>query len=122
MYPDLAKLLPLKWLAQAMGQGLQESLASSRFPNTAILSNIGRIPTGVFEYKGFRPSRIFGIPPYAPSSALFVGLGGFAGKLELVVTAPTAFATQDRLEQLVKEVAAGLVPRSAATTTKGATS
>ena len=78
---------------------------------SAIISNVGRRNPEAFTCPGFKPEATWSIPPPNSLSPLFFGLQSMGDRVELMVTAENAFASQNRLEKLLDFIASGLEPK-----------
>lgn len=96
--------LPLGLLTQARRAGLRRTAKSGKVALSAMVSNLGRQSLRSIEAPGWEPTSLFLIPAGTTGLPLALSTSGHEGGLELIGTAPHAFATRGRLERTLEEI------------------
>lgn len=109
----LKKTQELRWLPHWAIPGLvrkrtQQDVFASQFPNSGVLSNLGRVDLATLSGPGFAPSTCYWIPPCGPNTTAFVGLMGDGQGLHLSVVMPEGLSNKGRLDALMSDIQAAL--------------
>lgn len=109
----LKKAQEVRWLPHWVIPGVvrkrtQADIAESRFPNTGVLSNLGRVDLETLTGPSFTPSTCYWIPPCGPNTTAFVGLMGDGQGLHLSIVMPEGLSNKGRLDALMSDIQAAL--------------
>lgn len=105
---DRLRGVPVAWMERAGRAAARDALRTGRAATSATLSNLGRTDPAVLAAPGFRPRRLFWIPPAGPGTPLFLTLTGHPEGVELCAGMPLALASGGRLDALLAGMAAVL--------------
>lgn len=109
----LAKAQEVRWvphwaMPRLVRSKTQADLRSGRFPNSGVLSNLGRVALESLRAPGFEPQTCYWVPPCGPNTTAFVGLMGDGHGLHISVVMPEGLGDQGRLEALMDSLATAL--------------
>ncbi len=102
------RAVPLSWMEAAGRSAARRALTTGLGATSATVSNLGRMDPGVFAAPGYRPRRLFWLPPPGAGSPLFLTLTGHPEGVELCAGMPLALADGGRLDALVERIVAEL--------------
>lgn len=91
---DAIRLLPLPWLDLLL-DSTAENYASPKFPETAVLSNLGNFERSDFCCPGFEATSLYGIPLESNAFSFIFGLGG---RVEITFGMTRVLASDGRLD------------------------
>ncbi|MER2536173.1 MAG: hypothetical protein ABTQ31_13540 [Rhizobiaceae bacterium] len=94
----LLKVFPLRLLDRLVS-GRQGDYRGRGAVDTAMISNLGRLDSSEFSCGGFRPSRLFIVPPF--NSQVYSLLVGMDDRVELVLGMPNVLAGDGRFDDFV---------------------
>lgn len=103
-----ARWVPLILLRRGGTVAARRCLRKQRYPSSAVLSNLGRLPLDDFSGGGFFANRAFFIPPGNPGLPLFLTLTGDAEGVELCASLPEGLATDRRIRTFLDRLVAEL--------------
>lgn len=109
----LKKAQDLRWVPHWAIPGLlrkrtRADVAKNLFPNTGVLSNMGRVDLNTLHSAEFSPTTCFWIPPCGPNTTAFVGLMGDGQGLHLSIVMPEGLSDRGRLDALMVDIQAAL--------------
>lgn len=82
--------------------------AGDRYGASAILSNMGSLPSDAFEAPDFAPTTAYVVPPGGRATAALFVFTRWADHTEMVVAMPVGLASGGRMDALLDDIVAGM--------------
>jgi len=109
-FDPMIRYVPIKLLISEGKSMIRNNFSRQQYGTSGIISNMGKIPLGVFSGGGFTAASFWGIPPSFLNTPYFIGIATLNNSIELILTLPEVLATDNRLNISLDNLRNGLVP------------
>jgi len=109
-WDPLIRHIPLKTLVKKGKSMIEHNTRTGRYGTSGLLTNMGKIPLGIFSGGGFTARAMWGIPPSIESTPFFLGTATHEGTSEMILTLPKVLAGNGRMDRVLENISRGLVP------------
>jgi len=105
---ELLEYVPLCLLRYAAKNIIRKRHQKGKYRLSGMLTNLGRFDLSLLQGGGFSARALWGIPPGNEYFPFFLGIIGYDGASELILSVPKKLASHNRLDDTLERIASGL--------------